>query len=598
MMSTRAAFAALLKPLCLIAFAFSLAACGGGGGSDAGGTGNSSGGGGAGGGSGGGNGGTSGATFSVSSNTLAFTAATAVEATPASQTIIGSVTGTIDGGSTLYIVITSTGNAVANVSNVTISDSSGQASVTPIAPTLLGAGTFTGTITVRACLNDVTCATGQLAGSPQNIAVTYNIGSYVPSDTVMPHVVTAGTAGQVVIRGAALSGVTAVNFGSTPATAVTVVSTTEVRASYPATLTPQTLPVTLNGGAISFNGSIVAVGPQAYSAQTLTLPETPNRVLTALYDAERRALFVAGRFAQSGNNKLWRYTYSSSAWTSAPEIIAIPDLRAITFSNDGSRLLALTGYSLQELDPANPGAGASKTISAPFTSGTPYTRFFKQIAFGNDGVAVLSTGGVGVSGYSDTYLYSSITNTFTPAAPTLSLYSAGEGGSPMLTASADGSVVLAAQSGLTPAPQLFQYSPANTQLAPTRLRFNQRSDEPALTDSSASKRLLYDLSTASVYDSNYALLGRFSAAGGNSLRAVAMNRQGTRAYTMNSDNTLHAYDLAAAPVNNNYPEIGLGSPQTVPASGTNVPVRLIVTPDGGTLFLAGDTGIAVIPAPY
>lgn len=137
----------------------------------------------------------------------------------------------------------------------------------------------------------------------------------------------------------------------------------------------------------------------------------------------------------------------------------------------------------------------------------------------------------------------------------------------------------------------------NTRLTQTKLSFDQSSDQPAVMDSSASKRLLYDLYTAFVYDSSSTELGQFSVSGGSWLRAVAINRQGTRAYSVQADNTLHTYDLSAAPVNNTYPEIGGGAPQTLPASAANVPVRLIVTPDGETLFLAGDTGIEVIDAP-
>jgi hypothetical protein len=121
----------------------------------------------------------------------------------------------------------------------------------------------------------------------------------------------------------------------------------------------------------------------------------------------------------------------------------------------------------------------------------------------------------------------------------------------------------------------------------------QQPDEPAVMDSSAAKRIVYNGTTNAVYDSNYALLGAIPGA----VRVLAINRLGTKVYALNQDNTLHTYDLTATPTSGNYPEIGTGSVQTVPASSSTIAVRLEVAPDGDTLFLTGDTGVAIIPAP-
>ena len=51
----------------------------------------------------------------------------------------------------------------------------GEARVIPTLPSILGAGTHTDTITIRACTTDLNCTSGQLSGSPPPVAVTYNI---------------------------------------------------------------------------------------------------------------------------------------------------------------------------------------------------------------------------------------------------------------------------------------------------------------------------------------------------------------------------------------------------------------------------------------
>lgn len=139
--------------LCLI-----LAACGGGGG---------------GGGGSGSTNTTSTSGLSLSTNALTFTAPN-TNSTPPSQTITATVTGVASG--TLYIKIVSTGPAVASITNITVTGTTmGQGTVNPASAATLGPGTYTSTITVYACTTDPNCSSGQLAGSPQTVNVTYTI---------------------------------------------------------------------------------------------------------------------------------------------------------------------------------------------------------------------------------------------------------------------------------------------------------------------------------------------------------------------------------------------------------------------------------------
>src|SRR5215472_16910957 len=245
-------------------------------------------------GGGGGGGGGSGPSFSVSTHSLSFSASGAAAPTPSPQTVTGTVTGTAAG--TLYIVVDVTGPAVASVSNFSVSGVSCQASVSVPLPSSIGFGAFASTLTVHACLNDPTCKTGELSGSPQTIEVSYNIASPSLSDVAMPHVIAAGMTGSVVLRGNGFTGTTAVSFGTTAAASFNVVSDSMIRATYPASVTPGPQAITLTGSKQAFSGQVVAVGPQAYAATTLTYLSAPQRIVALVYDAQRQVLYVGADF--------------------------------------------------------------------------------------------------------------------------------------------------------------------------------------------------------------------------------------------------------------------------------------------------------------
>lgn len=110
--------------------------------------------------------------FTLSTGSLNFTTSSPT-LTPASQLVIGTVTGVQV--STLFIRVVVTGPAIQTVSNFSItSGTSGQASVFPASASTLGPGVYNSTITVTACTSDPNCSTGVI-GSPQNINVTYTI---------------------------------------------------------------------------------------------------------------------------------------------------------------------------------------------------------------------------------------------------------------------------------------------------------------------------------------------------------------------------------------------------------------------------------------
>ena len=100
------------------------------------------------------------------------------------------------------------------------------------------------------------------------------------------------------------------------------------------------------------------------------------------------------------------------------------------------------------------------------------------------------------------------------------------------------------------------------------------------------------LNATDVYDQNLTLLGSLP---GTTVGSV-LSPDAHRAYTYDSAGSVRVFDLTTAPTAGLYPEITpakslSGSP--VPSSSA----RLIVSPDGGTLFVALAGSVFVVPLP-
>jgi hypothetical protein len=78
-----------------------------------------------------------------------------------------------------------------------------------------------------------------------------------------------------------------------------------------------------------------------------------------------------------------------------------------------------------------------------------------------------------------------------------------------------------------------------------------------------------------------------------------LNDAGTRAYTFDANGTIRTFDVSAAQFSGVFPEIGAG---IVPAGDPGAAIdgselRMTISPDGRTLFLAGSARIVVQPLP-
>ena len=539
-------------------------------------------------------------TFSLGTSTLHFQAAKPNGGAPASQVVTASVTGSV---SFVYLIIRVTGPAVANVTSITLSSTnSGQGTVVPADPAQLGYGSFSSTITVVACTTDPNCSGAQLAGSPATLNVTYTVGSSVETDTVMPRVVAAGRTGAVILRGQGFTPATSVTFGSQSATSLTVVNDSEIHASYPS-LPAGTYPISLNAGALSYHASLVSVAPPAFPAASLTYPAAPLAVQGLVFDAERSALFVAVHGA-SGDSVL-RYAFSGGAWQS-PSTATVGTLGGISLSHDGSELLVAAASGLTELSPQDLSVTLTTPLPQEVDRNQPY-----GIALANDGNAVITRD---LGGFSRPLLYSE-------SAKTLIVEGAQTSGSlaynAFAGASGDGSSVLIAQAGgLSSVQPLLKYNAALGTLTPTSLNYQTTANvyapqtiaafAPAM-DTNGSHIILIgsaQLATAfatQVYGSNLQLLGTLPA----TTIAAAVSPDGTRAYALDDSGNLSAFDLTASPAGQGaYPQVGaavmLGTFGETDSFG-EAPygrVKMAISPDGGTLFLAGSGGVGVQPAPH
>lgn len=521
--------------------------------------------------------------IAYSSTNLTFTAPTPWAAQPANQVVTGTLSGTASG--TLYITIVNNNPELFNVTNVDItSNSTGQATIVPVLPSAVGAGPHTGSLVVRACLNDASCNTGQLSGSPRTITVHYDIPTNVDRDTVTPYVVTANAAGEVILRGSGFAATTTASFGGNPGS-VSFTSATELHVGYPA-LPAGSYDVTLGGGAVSFTGTLVAVDPPAFAQGFLAHAATPSNTLSLLYDAGRKTLLAV--LAPAAGIELVRYDHSGSVWA-APVYAGgtLPtNLRQIRMSHDGSRILGLasSGTPLEtrilEYDPATLDQLADTVLdNADAIAAGVSLVYGESFVLTDDGNLILS-GRLPGSGSTYPLLFRTASREYdflTVERDTMySSVAAGDGSFALLTTQTQPAIEYDASTGL---------------ISRVSGNFISNFDGPPTASLSGSRIQ----SGTGIADADFDALG--NAASG----AVAgvVDRDGTRFYTYEPGaDLLHTYDLTGAPTGPDsvYPEVD--SPVALAGDpGNSTGVRMTITPDGGTVFISGPLGIAVQPTP-
>lgn len=499
---------------------------------------------------------------------MAFTAASPAAATPAPQVVTATF-----GADVANVAVIHTGTAIANVTSV-LNGRTASITIEPSAPAQVGAGALTGTVAITGYFcADANCSRVE-AGNSQTVNVSYQISPVV--NFVAPYVGIAGVSATATLRGAGFLGfaVRGVNFGTTAATASTVVSGTELITAFPA-LAAGTYPVQLDipthQGAVPSTATMVVVAAPAYAAQALAYPAAITAVRSLVYDAERAALLVG---TDAGDGTILRYPYTAGAW-GAPASAAVAQLRDMSLSIDGAQLLAATRTGITPVDPIALTLGTAVAAPAPTADS-----FVKNVAITNTNTAIVTTG-VARSESTKVYAYNVNAATFTESGTLLNNATPG--------APRSGNIVMliTGDPSLTTAPSLFAYSASTNAIGATTIALNQNSIAPVM-DSNGTRLALNGLN---VYAGDFAFLGTLPA----TTLAVAFKPDGTLAYTYDSAAAgVLAFDTSVTRSGAALPQVGAAVPLAAdPGAG----VKMTISPDGGTLFFAGATQIVIQPTP-
>jgi dipeptidyl aminopeptidase/acylaminoacyl peptidase len=378
----------------------------------------------------------------------------------------------------------------------------------------------------------------------------------------------------VIIRGygfAAVSSGLLVDFGGTAATSASFVSDTEIHATYPALVAGSYAVHVGNGGpALPTRARLVVVDAPAFPAATILRTLDSLGVDNLIYDAERRAIYL-----MDGNiNRIERYRFNGSNWLADSLVTGGGNhTPRIALSPDGTELLKTSGGgTISRIDPAT-----LSVISTVTATAFPGTVSLGLIAFANDG------GAIGTANISP-YRYDMLTQQFTALNADLDL------SAPAIVASGNGDTLLLASSGIglatSSAKPVFAYDSSSGNFTQTIVR---ATSERASLSRDGSRIILVSLQPSglpavTVYDASFTALG--------TLPAVAIiSPDATTAYGFGTG-MIRKFDLNS-PSGGSFLEIGSGTPLPPGASFT----EMIISPDGRTLFLAGDRQLVVVPAP-
>jgi hypothetical protein len=510
-------------------------------------------------------------TFSADQLSFATTGPWDDIATPATLKLTGTVQGTLSG--TLNIVI-----QVNNPELVTVGDllligpNSGEVTITPASASTLSIGRHTGSIVVRACMNDTLCNSNQLQGSPKTIGITYEIPTNVDGDAVMPHVVRAGAPGGVIIRGNDFPAGATVSFGGIAADTVNVVRDSEICATYPA-LSAGTHAIAINSGAVAFSASVAVVADTSYSAVLLPHP-TPGLAFprSLEYDAERQAI-IAVLLVANEDTRIVRYAYDGTAWAS-PTSVVLPGIAQARLTPDGSKLLVLLPSTpqtvIEERDPVTLDLQRSNSLPG---------HHFGAMAFTNDSNALLA------ANQEREYVFGLHSRGFRP----LPLFLIASN----TVASADGS--------------FGAFFGDRTLYDTSTGRFTQLTNDTTLSSSPASADLTGAKFHAGLqlFDKQFAVAGSVpfvTSSVADVYGSAIINRAGTRLYTParfgNSPPQLYTWDLTVPTVGGKLVQAGNPVDLTAdPGLHAEGFPDMTISPDDRTVFIGGSLGIVVMPAP-
>lgn len=421
-------------------------------------------------------------------------------------------------------------------------------------------------------------------GDPSTITATLHVNR-TEARLTSPGTEVAGSAMEVTIRGDNFDEVTVtgVRFGDVPATAFRVVSPTEIRATHPA-LPAGSYPVTVESSEhLGRNISTLSVvDPPVMAAVSMAHPPaTKWHAKGVVYDAPRQALFVGLLLNDgSGQSRILRYRYNGTTWD-APTQVTVQRMTSLTLSMDGKRLLVgMDATTISQLDPT------TLAVLDTSTSLDHPNEYLATLPLTNDGYVLGPLSLSGATGYSWVVKYSirdAALIDYPPGVNLMSDYS-------NAVASADGSTVLMGKNRYDgDSFQLYQASTGSLE----SIHLNEEVYGMA-TDRAATR---FVIGNSGIYDRSLSLLGRLP----DGLSNAVMTRDGSRVYALDLDRKLWSFALGY--VGDTFKVTQLGSPVTLVADPSpndglvHYASEMTISPDGGTLFIAGSKRVVVMPVP-
>jgi IPT/TIG domain-containing protein/BACON domain-containing protein len=423
----------------------------------------------------------------------------------------------------------------------------------------------------------------------QNVAVTYTISS-PRVDFVSPYVAASGVDGTVILRGHGFfslnSGTTTVDFGTAATSSVLILSDTEIQAVYPG-LTAGSYNITVSDAGAPFTTrsgvKLLVVDPLPPSAAATIARSAGGAAATDLiYDAERKALYLMDQQA----NRLERHQFNGTTWalTSMPFAGGGTTNRRITLSPDGTLLLKTSG------DGSLLTRIATATFAAlPGDDAAPIgSTALNRIAFANDGTAIGNSAGA-----TTLYRYDMLTRQFVILGTDFDLLNR------HIAASSDGDTLVLTSELLSSGGAILTYDASNGTLTERTAGNATDLDNDKVSISRDGSRILLLSPDSSgsgnrpvVYDASFAVLGRLPVG----LNGFVLKPDGSAAYGYYPGSTsVRKFDLTQPPDGNGvFPEDGSGTVITAPGTSSTA---MTMSPEGTTLFLAGDQNLIVLSVP-
>jgi hypothetical protein len=299
-------------------------------------------------------------------------------------------------------------------------------------------------------------------------------------------------------------------------------------------------------------------------------------VRSLVYDAERRALLVV---TDAAGGLIARYVFDGSAW-GAPTSTTFADAQGIALSTNGTQLFGISRTAVTPIDAAALTVGTA--IAAP---SLPTDSFLKSLAVDNFNRTVITTG---INGTTATTGYVFIAPISTVALSGLSLNNGTVAGN------ASGVRLLLVQGDPTATADLpvYAFAASSGSFVTTSASIRQNTIEP-VQDRGGLRTVLNGTKVySSTTGAELTLIGTLP----DTTLAVTVRPDGARAYTLDSAaGGILAFDISAAVTNAGaYTPLGAAVPLAGDPGGG---IKMTISPDGGTLFLAGSTQVVVQPAP-